>query len=489
MTDTLRLGLPLVAAGQSQKHVTVNEGLGILDDLVQLSVRDAGRTAPPAAPETGDRHLVGPDPTGAWTGGGGHVAVWNDAAWRLYAPRQGWVAYVEATSRFMAWDGARWRETGAASGAVDPFTGPFSSRARKRIVLGLDSLGGSGGQPGLADNLRGLLGAAFGDAGPGFLPLDHATIAGRLAGGDFAVSPGFVNIAALSWADVGRRRSLFGKGLSCQNAATAEAGSSDYLLLSGPSSDVQAIDLYFEWSAAGQSFRLRQWPTEVLDNAVLVSQADYPEIGVVHKLTFLLDVGGEYTGKGLNLEKIVCCDERIYFWAVEMHGDRVGHEGVQVLDIGTPSAETRDWASLDEARTRMWVDLLQADVFILNAGMNDRGASPQNDVEARRNAASFSHALQRVVERVQACARTRVLLVRPPDPADAATTAIRYHHHALKAVAWARGCAFLDERDALGDFTAADTAGFMSVDGVHPSTSGNARRAEAYAARLGNLGA
>ena len=132
MTETLRLGLPLVAAGQSQKHVTVNEGLAILDDLVQLAVRDAGRTAPPVAPAEGDRHIVGAGGSGAWAGADGKVAVWQDGAWRFYAPAPGWVAYAQASNRFMAWDGAHWRETAAASGFADPCARPFSARARQR---------------------------------------------------------------------------------------------------------------------------------------------------------------------------------------------------------------------------------------------------------------------------------------------------------------------------------------------------------------------
>jgi len=488
MTGTLRLGLPLVAAGQSQKHVTVNEGLVILDDLVQLAVRDAGRAAPPATPADGDRHIVGAG-TGAWTGADDQVAVWQDGAWRFYPPGPGWVAYVQAINRFMAWGGTHWRETGAASSFADPFARPFSSRSRQRVVVGLDSLGSSGGQPGFTDNLRSLLTASLGDAGPGLLPLDHETIALRLSGGDYAVSAGFTNIATLPWSDARRRRSLFGKGLFCLNVATDELASSDYLLLSGPASDVHAVDLYFEWTAPGQSFRLRQWPTEVLDNAMLVRQADYPELGVVHKLTFLLDIGGVYAGKGINIERIVCSGEPLYFWAVEMHGPGTGRDGAQVLDIGTPSAAARDWANLDDARMRMWADLLQADVFILNAGMNDRGSSPQTDVEARRNAAEFSQSLHRIVDRLQSCARTRLLLARPLDPADAATTGLRYYDAVVKAAAWARGCAFFDQRDALGDFATADAAGDMSGDGVHPSAAGNARLAAACAGRLAHLGA
>jgi hypothetical protein len=40
MTDTPHLGLPLIAASQSQKHVTHNLAIGILDAIGLLSVID-----------------------------------------------------------------------------------------------------------------------------------------------------------------------------------------------------------------------------------------------------------------------------------------------------------------------------------------------------------------------------------------------------------------------------------------------------------------
>ena len=40
MSETVHLGLPVIAAAQAQKHVTHNEALRILDALVMLSVKD-----------------------------------------------------------------------------------------------------------------------------------------------------------------------------------------------------------------------------------------------------------------------------------------------------------------------------------------------------------------------------------------------------------------------------------------------------------------
>ena len=60
MSDvTDRLGLPLLAAGQSQKEVTHNAALTQLDMLMQSAVVAAFVTAPPAAPQPGQ----------CWSGG------------------------------------------------------------------------------------------------------------------------------------------------------------------------------------------------------------------------------------------------------------------------------------------------------------------------------------------------------------------------------------------------------------------------------------
>ena len=48
-----RLGLPYLAAGQLQKHVTLNEALTRLDALTQTAVVSRTTTTQPAAPPDG----------------------------------------------------------------------------------------------------------------------------------------------------------------------------------------------------------------------------------------------------------------------------------------------------------------------------------------------------------------------------------------------------------------------------------------------------
>ena len=49
MSDTTRLGLPLLQPAQAQKHVTVNEALMRLDGTVNLVLQSTVATSPPGA--------------------------------------------------------------------------------------------------------------------------------------------------------------------------------------------------------------------------------------------------------------------------------------------------------------------------------------------------------------------------------------------------------------------------------------------------------
>ncbi len=103
MTATALLQLPYLAAAQAQKHVTHNEALRSLDALVQLAVKERTLTAPPASPVDGERHIIGTSPTGAWAGRSGQIAAYQDGLWVYYAPRAGWLVWVEAESQLCVW--------------------------------------------------------------------------------------------------------------------------------------------------------------------------------------------------------------------------------------------------------------------------------------------------------------------------------------------------------------------------------------------------
>ncbi|MCC6007540.1 MAG: DUF2793 domain-containing protein [Rhodobacteraceae bacterium] len=121
MSDTsTHLGLPYLMAAQAQKHVTHNEALRLLDAMVQLAVLDRTRTAPPASPAEGDRHLVAAGATGLWAGWDLNVAFRIDGAWLRLVPRPGWRVWVVDEGVLLVYDGSSW--SGATPSALQDLT-------------------------------------------------------------------------------------------------------------------------------------------------------------------------------------------------------------------------------------------------------------------------------------------------------------------------------------------------------------------------------
>lgn len=118
MSDiTTHLLLPYILAAQAQKHVTHNDALRLLDAVVQLSVLDRNRTAPPATPVDGDRHIVAQAATGLWAGWDLNVAFWVDGAWMRLVPRPGWTAWSIADAAHTVWNGTAWVTVGGSGGS------------------------------------------------------------------------------------------------------------------------------------------------------------------------------------------------------------------------------------------------------------------------------------------------------------------------------------------------------------------------------------
>jgi hypothetical protein len=111
MTDmpaTPRLGLPLLAVAQAQKEVTHNEALVVLDALVHAAVEVGPVAAPPTTPAEGQCWIVGPAPTGEWSGQDGTIALWTAGGWRFLAPREGMQVIRLADRARICYDGGEW---------------------------------------------------------------------------------------------------------------------------------------------------------------------------------------------------------------------------------------------------------------------------------------------------------------------------------------------------------------------------------------------
>ncbi len=115
---TPNLALPLLAAAQAQKHVTVNEALARLDGLVQISVKDRDLAAPPASPTEGERYIVAAGATGAWAGWDGDVVLFTGGAWLRLPPSEGWRVWIEDESVLVVRTGGAWLTLDAALGLL-----------------------------------------------------------------------------------------------------------------------------------------------------------------------------------------------------------------------------------------------------------------------------------------------------------------------------------------------------------------------------------
>jgi hypothetical protein len=115
MTATPRLDLPLLAAGQAQKHVTHNDALIRLDALVHLAVASRTETVPPAVPTETSAYIVPAGGTGVFAGHEDEVAIFEDGGWSFFEPRPGWQAWVADEAEEQIWTGTIWRRASPIS--------------------------------------------------------------------------------------------------------------------------------------------------------------------------------------------------------------------------------------------------------------------------------------------------------------------------------------------------------------------------------------
>lgn len=114
MADTRHFGLPLLAAAQAQKHVTVNEALARLDALAAGIVVSATALAPPEVATDGDVFLVPDSGETAWVAAPGSLAVWLNGGWVSATPRPGQRVWVRDQAVWLEHDGATWHAAGVA---------------------------------------------------------------------------------------------------------------------------------------------------------------------------------------------------------------------------------------------------------------------------------------------------------------------------------------------------------------------------------------
>lgn len=134
------LSLPFIQPSQAQKHVTHNEALQRLDAVVQLSVKSASDTAPPANPTAGERYILPAGVTGAWSGFAGQLAVYENMAWQFYTPSEGWFAWVSDIDQLWIFDGTTWGEHVSDLQNVDMLGVNTTADATNRVAVSSDAV-------------------------------------------------------------------------------------------------------------------------------------------------------------------------------------------------------------------------------------------------------------------------------------------------------------------------------------------------------------
>lgn len=134
-TETPLLALPFLAAGQAQKHVTLNETLLRLDAIVQIGVESRHQEQPPLAAAPGTRYLVPEAATGIWAGHAGQIAAWQDEGWVFFSPLTGWLAFVADESLLLAYTIAGWAPALGAAQTLPALGIGTSADADNRLAV------------------------------------------------------------------------------------------------------------------------------------------------------------------------------------------------------------------------------------------------------------------------------------------------------------------------------------------------------------------
>ena len=153
-----RLGLPYLAAGQMQKHVTLNEALTRLDALVQLTVVSQTRVDQPDAPTDGALYILPEAATGSVWGAAadGDLVRAEAGGWTVLPVPDGTIAVVQDQAMVLVRIAGAWLSLGSRLGQVQGLErlglnatadagNPFVARVNKALWTALEvGQGGDG---------------------------------------------------------------------------------------------------------------------------------------------------------------------------------------------------------------------------------------------------------------------------------------------------------------------------------------------------------
>ncbi len=320
-----------------------------------------------------------------------------------------------------------------------------------RVMAGFDNLTSGGGVPTFSsylDAFRGLLRGRYGNGGSGVIWADVLS-PGYFAGATTGTVSSFLN-ANPAWNAAPRSHSLCGQG-------TAFSGVTGGFLGLDPAEPWDLCRVYFEL-ASGGSFGIVATGTGALGEVVDTARFPTGQLCAV-------DLRPASSGEtGITIFSVA--------GTVTVFGAEFLNEagGATLTNCAVSGSQLADHAGLDDGWARAWNQMLRPDVLIFNGGMVEREAV---------DVSGYADLVNMLVGRWLASGSADILLVRPNDTIDWDSTYLSRYDTVLKATALGRGCAYVDDRTALGAYAAAAAAGYMA-DTIYPSPTGNAKRAAAY---------
>lgn len=112
MATTNHLGITKVEQSQSQKEVTVNQALDVLDAIINTGVIDKDLTAPPGSPSEGDVYIPAATATGAWASKENKLAHYTGGAWQFITPLEGLRMWVKDEGVRYVYQDSQWKQDG-----------------------------------------------------------------------------------------------------------------------------------------------------------------------------------------------------------------------------------------------------------------------------------------------------------------------------------------------------------------------------------------
>lgn len=101
-----------------------------------FSVEDQGTNTPPGSPSDGVAYVIGPSPTGAWSGHAAKIAVWQDAAWAIFTPAEGWMVWDKSVNGPYFYDGTTWFNPISSAQAVPRYKSAIATTQFSKTIVG-----------------------------------------------------------------------------------------------------------------------------------------------------------------------------------------------------------------------------------------------------------------------------------------------------------------------------------------------------------------